>query len=131
MAEMLSRLPPSATKESSELLEKTMERIPLLEPAYRGTLPPHKIFSFPTTEKAEPLPPYANITPTYSKDNWRLVKVASIPTSKENTVAHAPTNNVNSMIEQQHMNFYSKPQAFNTPPHPQPNAMPNLYQQRK
>ncbi|KAI8875010.1 hypothetical protein K501DRAFT_260577 [Backusella circina FSU 941] len=133
MADMLSRLPPNATKESSALIEKAMERIPLLEPAYRGTLPPHKIFSFPTTEKAEPLPPYANITPTYSKDHWRLVKVASIP--KEGT--HSNSNNVNSMIEQQHMNFYSKPstQSFNTPTPPHhsmpPQAMPNLYQQRK
>ncbi|GAA5815495.1 hypothetical protein MFLAVUS_009007 [Mucor flavus] len=102
MTDMLSKLPPNATT-SVEVIEETMERLPLYESAYRGTLPPHKIFSFPTTEKAENLPPYANITPTYSKDNWCLVKVSPLPTDKD--VTYPPL----SMIEQQQLNFYSKP----------------------
>lgn len=117
MTEMLSKLPPHATS-SVEVIEKTMERLPLYESAYRGTLPPHKIFSFPTTEKAENLPPYANITPTYSKDNWRLVKVSPLPTDKD--VIYPPL----SMIEQQQLNFYTKPPFVNIPPPPQPQPQP-------
>lgn len=105
MTDMLARLPPNATT-NTELIEKTMERLPVFEAAYRGTLPPHKIFSFPTTEKAENLPPYANITPTYSKDNWRLVKVPSFPAKDGSTNHNYP---LVSMIEQQQMNFYTKP----------------------
>lgn len=119
MADMLAKLPPNATS-NNELIEKTMERLPLLEPAYRGTLPPHKIFSFPTTEKAENLPPYANITPTYSKDNWRLVKVASLP-SKDGKEQPLP---LMSMVEQQ-ISFYPKPQyppPMLQQPQPQPPA---------
>ncbi|KAI8386855.1 hypothetical protein BD560DRAFT_443455 [Blakeslea trispora] len=104
MKNILSRLPPNSITIPSHLIEEAMERLPLFEPAYRGTLPPHKIFSFPTTEKAENLPPYANITPTYSKDNWRLVKVPPVP-SKEMT-GDIP---VVSMVEQQQLNFYQKP----------------------
>lgn len=119
MADMLAKLPPNATS-NNELIEKTMERLPLLEPAYRGTLPPHKIFSFPTTEKAENLPPYANITPTYSKDNWRLVKVAPLP-SKDGKDQKPP---LMSMVEQQ-ISFYPKPQypqPMIQQPQPQPQA---------
>lgn len=105
MASMLARLPPNATT-NNEVIEETMERLPLFESAYRGTLPPHKIFSFPTTEKAENLPPYANITPTYSKDNWRLVKVAPLP-PKDLKDTHGPPPV--SMLEQQQLNFFSKP----------------------
>lgn len=118
MTDMLSKLPPNATT-SVEVIEETMERLPLYESAYRGTLPPHKIFSFPTTEKAENLPPYANITPTYSKDNWRLVKVSPLPTDKD--VTYPPL----SMIEQQQLNFYSKP------PFPTTNNIPQQQQQQQ
>ncbi|KAI8375599.1 hypothetical protein EDC96DRAFT_571695 [Choanephora cucurbitarum] len=113
MKEILSRLPPNSITAPSHLIEDAMERLPLFEPAYRGTLPPHKIFSFPTTEKAENLPPYANITPTYQKDNWRLVKVAPVP-PKEMT-SNTPSFPIVSMVEQQQLNFYQKPPFPNQP----------------
>lgn len=121
MADMLSKLPPSATS-NNELIEKTMERLPLLEPAYRGTLPPHKIFSFPTTEKAENLPPYANITPTYSKDNWRLVKVDSLPSKDGKEQLNQPP--LRSMVDQQ-ISFYPKPQ-YPQPMLQQPQPQPQI-----
>ncbi|KAG1049144.1 hypothetical protein G6F43_008516 [Rhizopus delemar] len=104
---MLSRLPPNATANNTEIIEKTMENIPSCEPAYRGSLQPHKIFSYPTTEKAENLPPYANLTPTYTKENWRLVKVPAVN-----------DNSLISMVEQQQINFYTKPPAFVPPQQP-------------
>ncbi|KAG2198528.1 hypothetical protein INT47_008632 [Mucor saturninus] len=118
MTSMLARLPPNATT-NNDVIEKTMERLPMFESAYRGTLPPHKIFSFPTTEKAENLPPYANITPTYSKDNWRLVKVSPLP-PKDLKDTHGPP--LVSMLEQQQLNFFSKP--------PFPPPLPQQQQQR-
>ncbi|CEG79724.1 hypothetical protein RMATCC62417_14155 [Rhizopus microsporus] len=108
---MLSRLPPNATA-NTELIEKTMENIPLCEPAYKGSLLPHKIFSYPTTEKAEVLPPYANLTPTYNKDHWRLVKVPPLATSDNSNNNTYP---LLSMVEQQQINFYTKPPAFIPP----------------
>lgn len=115
---MLSKLPPGATA-NNEVIESTMERLPLLESAYRGTLPPHKIFSFPTTERAETLPPYANITPTYTKENWRLVKVTPLP-PKEMTGNDYPVYPIVSMLEQQQLNFYQQ----KPPPVQQPQRMP-------
>ena len=108
---MLSRLPPNATA-NTELIEKTMENIPLCEPAYKGSLLPHKMFSYPTTEKAEVLPPYANLTPTYNKDHWRLVKVPPLATGDNNNNNTYP---LLSMVEQQQINFYTKPPAFIPP----------------
>ncbi|KAL7324106.1 hypothetical protein PS15p_210663 [Mucor circinelloides] len=105
MMDMLSKLPPNATTDS-DLIESTMTRLPLLDSSYRGTLPPHKIFSFPTTERAENLPPYANITPTYSKDNWRLVRVAPVP--PKDMTGDLPVFPLVSMIEQQQLNFYQR-----------------------
>ncbi|KAI9484125.1 MAG: hypothetical protein EXX96DRAFT_561000 [Benjaminiella poitrasii] len=110
ITQMLSKLPPSTTT-NTDIIENTMRRLPLFEAAYRGTLPPHKIFSFPTTEKAEVLPPYANITPTYAKENWRLVRITPFP-PKDMPAANYP---MMSMLEQQQMNFYQKP-AFLAPP---------------
>jgi hypothetical protein len=131
---MLAKLPPGATT-NTKVIESTMERLPLLEAAYRGTLPPHKIFSFPTTERAETLPPYANITPTYTKENWRLVKVAPLP-PKEMTGNNYPVYPIVSMLEQQQLNFYQ--QKPPPPPAVQPQRMPlangapsYMYQQRR
>lgn len=123
MTHMLSKLAPNATTDT-KLIEKTMERLPVFEAAYRGTLPAHKIFSFPTTEKAENLPPYANITPTYSKENWRLVKVAPFP-PKDVSMNHFP---LVSMIEQQQLNFYTKPPF---PPQAQQPLPPQPPQQQR
>ncbi|KAI7903629.1 uncharacterized protein BX663DRAFT_560572 [Cokeromyces recurvatus] len=107
ITKMLSNLPPNATT-NTEVIESSIERLPLFEAAYRGTLPPHKIFSFPTTEKAEVLPPYANITPTYAKENWRLVRVTPFP-PKDLPEKSLPTYRMLSMLEQQQMSFYQKP----------------------
>ncbi|KAL9559787.1 hypothetical protein MBANPS3_000262 [Mucor bainieri] len=136
MMDMLSKLPPNATADSS-LIENTMTRLPLLDSSYRGTLPPHKIFSFPTTERAENLPPYANITPTYSKDNWRLVRVAPVP--PKDMTGDLPVFPLVSMIEQQQLNFYQRapfpgqPQQQLPPPQQQPQPLqrvPVAYQQQ-
>ncbi|KAK4513468.1 uncharacterized protein ATC70_005469 [Mucor velutinosus] len=105
MMAMLSKLPPNATTDT-DIIESTMTRLPLLDSSYRGTLPPHKIFSFPTTERAENLPPYANITPTYSKDNWRLVRVAPVP--PKDMTGNLPVFPLVSMMEQQQLNFYQR-----------------------
>ncbi|KAI9269882.1 hypothetical protein BY458DRAFT_510128 [Sporodiniella umbellata] len=108
MVHILSSLPPNATLDP-DMVEKTMRRLPLYEPAYRGTLQPHKIFSYPTSEKAEILPPYSNITPTYAKEEWRLVKVPQI---------NEPNQPLLSMVEQQQINFYTKPPGFAPQPLP-------------
>ncbi|KAG0193562.1 hypothetical protein DFQ28_004682 [Apophysomyces sp. BC1034] len=76
--DLVSTLPPKSLVPSDEI-PVAMSQLPLLETAYRGSLPPNKIFAFPTTDKADPMPPYANITPTYAKERWRLVDVAPIP----------------------------------------------------
>ncbi|KAL0143114.1 hypothetical protein V8B55DRAFT_1474406 [Mucor lusitanicus] len=120
MMDMLSKLPPNATTDSN-LIESTMTRLPLLDSSYRGTLPPHKIFSFPTTERAENLPPYANITPTYSKDNWRLVRVAPVP--PKDMTGELPVFPLVSMIEQQQFNFYQRA-PFPGQPQPLPQQVP-------
>jgi hypothetical protein len=125
MLEMLAKLPPNATT-NSDVIESTMARLPLLDSSYRGTLPPHKIFSFPTTERAENLPPYANITPTYSKDNWRLVKVAPVPPKEMTT--DFPVFPLVSMIEQQQLNFY---QRSPFPGQPQQPSLPPQTQQQQ
>ncbi|CEP18859.1 hypothetical protein [Parasitella parasitica] len=128
MMDMLSKLPPNATTDSN-VIESTMNRLPLLNSSYRGTLPPHKIFSFPTTEKAENLPPYANITPTYSKDNWRLVKIAPVP-PKEMT-SDIPVFPLVSMIEQQQFNFYQRPPFSGQPPQTQQQQQQQQQQQNR
>ncbi|CAO3684686.1 unnamed protein product [Rhizopus stolonifer] len=117
MINILSKLPPNATV-NSNIVEKSMESIPLCEPAYRGSLQPHKIFSYPTSEKAEILPPYSNVTPTYTKEDWRLVKVPQINDQDRPLI---------SMVEQQQINFYTKPPGFN----PQQTFVPQQQQQRK
>ncbi|KAF7730399.1 hypothetical protein EC973_002205 [Apophysomyces ossiformis] len=73
---LASTLPPKSLISTDEI-PTAMSQLPLLETAYQGSLPPTKIFAFPTTDKADPMPPYANITPTYAKERWRLVDVGT------------------------------------------------------
>ncbi|KAI8976178.1 hypothetical protein BDB01DRAFT_803579 [Pilobolus umbonatus] len=98
LSSMLSRLPPDATTHPATI-EHTMERLPLHEPCYRGTLPSHKPFSFPTSDKAENIPPYANMTPTYAKEHWACIRVPDAPMS---------------MVEQQ-MSLFAKPIYYPPP----------------
>ncbi|ORZ15784.1 hypothetical protein BCR42DRAFT_42801 [Absidia repens] len=74
--QILSQLSPSSVTHRQDI-ELAMSRLPLQEVSYRGSLPSNKIFAFPTSEKIDPSlpPPFANITPTYSKDRWRLIDV--------------------------------------------------------
>ncbi|KAI8076340.1 uncharacterized protein BX664DRAFT_344426 [Halteromyces radiatus] len=74
--EILSQLSPSSIIQPQDI-ENAMARLPLQEAAYRGSLPPNKIFAFPSSDKMESSlpPPYANITPTYAKERWRMIDV--------------------------------------------------------
>ncbi|KAI8971996.1 hypothetical protein BDF20DRAFT_714067 [Mycotypha africana] len=124
---ILQTLPPNVITDAA-ILEEAMKRLPVFEAAYRGTLPPHKIFSFPTTEKAEGFPPYANITPTYPKENWRLLRVTPFPAEKASD-ANAPNSNQNeppllSMLEQQQLHLMQKaPPLFSQQLIPHPSQM--------
>ncbi|KAI8141653.1 hypothetical protein BJV82DRAFT_618577 [Fennellomyces sp. T-0311] len=75
-----------------EAVEAAMDRLPLRESAYRGTLPSNKFFAYPTSEKVEPIPPLANMLPGYAKERWRLIDVAPVPgkTNNEPTRSQQP-----------------------------------------
>ncbi|KAI9261648.1 hypothetical protein BDA99DRAFT_605495 [Phascolomyces articulosus] len=83
MHKLASKVPPKDLTDSSAV-EAAMDRLPLREPAYRGSLPPNKFFAYPTQEKIEPIPPLANMLPGYQKEHWRLVDVAPVPSKSSN-----------------------------------------------
>ncbi|KAI9032640.1 hypothetical protein CLU79DRAFT_841922 [Phycomyces nitens] len=112
-------------------VQYAMNALPLLETAYRGSLPPNKPFAFPTTDKAEPLPPYANITPTYAKERWRLIDVMPMPMP----MAPKPNNGTPPIGQHQPHNssanfaMYGKPQQGWT--HNQHQQMHHHHQQQQ
>lgn len=82
-----------------EDVDLAMERMPvLLDTAYRGVLSTFKPFAYPTNDKLDPLPPFANMTPTYSKDRWRLIDLTGHPSpnTPSTSVDTAPNYNHNS-----------------------------------
>ncbi|KAG2220440.1 hypothetical protein INT45_004182 [Circinella minor] len=87
MHKLASKVQPKDLTDSSAV-EAAMDRLPLKEPAYRGTLPPNKFFAYPTQEKLEPIPPLANMLPGYAKEHWRLVEVAPVPMKTSNNNNH-------------------------------------------
>ena len=109
MHKLASRVQPKDLTDSSAV-EAAMDRLPLREPAYRGTLPPNKFFAYPTQEKLEPIPPLANMLPGYAKEHWRLVEVAPVPMK-------TPSNNHH---PQQYQYYHSQQQQQQqrTPHHP-------------
>jgi hypothetical protein len=79
---ILSQLPPSAVIHPEDI-ETAMSRLPMKEAVYRGTLPSSRIFAYPSSDRVDASPPpFANITPTYSKDRWRMIDLQGhdIPT---------------------------------------------------
>ncbi|KAI9484974.1 hypothetical protein BDB00DRAFT_792477 [Zychaea mexicana] len=102
MHKLASKVAPKDLTES-EAVEAAMDRLPLREPAYRGSLPPNKPFAYPTNEQVEPIPPLANLLPGYPKERWKLVDVAPVPNK-----------------EKQH--YHPQQQQQKRPPHPHPSA---------
>jgi hypothetical protein len=79
---ILSQLPPSAVIHPEDI-ETALSRLPMKEAVYRGTLPSSRIFAYPSSDQVDASPPpFANITPTYSKDRWRMIDLQGhdIPT---------------------------------------------------
>ncbi|CAO3621794.1 unnamed protein product [Cunninghamella echinulata] len=103
LCDMLVQLSPNDIIQQRDI-DLAMDRIPvLLDNAYRGTLSTVKPFAYPTNDKLDPLPPFANMTPTYSKDKWRLIDLTghpspniSSPTSTATTLNDNNSNNNNS-----------------------------------
>ncbi|KAI8393291.1 uncharacterized protein BYT42DRAFT_609089 [Radiomyces spectabilis] len=124
ISELMAKVPPKDLITPDEI-QSAMERLPLLETAYRGNLPPNKIFAFPTTDKIEPLPPYANITPTYQKERWRLIDVGPIPprSNTTTTTTHSPAGPVPSPSFAQQPSSQPQPSFMNS-------AVPYLTQQQ-
>ncbi|KAI9312654.1 hypothetical protein BX666DRAFT_2030965 [Dichotomocladium elegans] len=80
---LLSRVAPKDIVDLTAV-EAAMRRMPLRQEAYRGGLPPNKIFAYPTTERIEPVPPVATVVPGYPKERWKLVDVAGAPPTNNN-----------------------------------------------
>lgn len=73
MQHLISKVPPKDLVDVATI-EKAMRRVPVThETTFRGSLPPNKIFAYHTREPVEPLPPTANLLPSYPKERWRWV----------------------------------------------------------
>ncbi|KAI7877912.1 hypothetical protein K492DRAFT_238868 [Lichtheimia hyalospora FSU 10163] len=84
MQKLISKVSPKDLIDASTI-ESAMKRLPLVESVYRGTLPPNKLFAYPTSEKLEPIPPIANAIPGYPKERWRVFDIPPIPSRQPTT----------------------------------------------
>ncbi|CAO3636693.1 unnamed protein product [Cunninghamella blakesleeana] len=92
--DMLLQLPPKDIIQQEDI-DSAMGRTPvLLDTAYRGVLSTFKPFAYPTNEKLDPLPPFANMTPTYSKDRWRLIDLTGHPSLSASSTSVDPNYNI-------------------------------------
>lgn len=93
--DMLVQLSPNDIIQQRDI-NLAMDRTPvLLDNAYRGILSTVKPFAYPTNDKLDPLPPFANMTPTYSKDKWRLIDLTGHPSPNISSTSTVTTSNDN------------------------------------